>query len=96
MGHEVTLRVLDVNKANGIVELTAKEDLLLGTQQAKQSKKGDKKKKKDKSATPQVKPHNQNYARAKAETVTPYYFHCSLGALLPSLMVSDHPLAHLY
>ena len=55
VGHEVTLRVLDVNKANGIVELTAKEDLLLGTPQAKQAKKEDKKKKKDKKlAVPQA------------------------------------------
>lgn len=51
VGHEVTLRVLDVNKANGIVELTAKDDLLLGTQQAKQAKKEDQKKKKDKKLT---------------------------------------------
>ena len=55
VGHEVTLRVLDVNKASGIVELTAKEDLLLGMQTTEQSKRGDKKKKKDKkSAFPEV------------------------------------------
>ncbi len=46
IGHEVTLRVLDVNKANGIVELTAKEELLLASQQEKKSKKGEKAKKK--------------------------------------------------
>lgn len=66
VGHEVTLRVLDVNKASGIVELTAKEDLLLATQQAKQSKQGDKKKKKDKkSALPQVCPLHASHAKPK-------------------------------
>lgn len=54
VGDTVTLRILDVNKSNGIIELTAKEDLLDYSQSQKQGKGEAKKSKEAAVALPKV------------------------------------------